>query len=238
MLTRRHFLAVTGAAILSPRVAWATDEFPSSLDHIILGCNELDRGVAFVEERVGVRPVAGGVHPDRGTTNALLSLGELHYLEVMAPDPKATAVQPWAAQQLAALKILTAPRLLAWGAHHSDINALAKKFRDSGIEIRGPFPGSRTRPDGRVLNWTTFSLVDDRHGLLPFFIEWSADSVHPSSDAPAGCHIRRFAAAEPDPAELSKAFQRLKIDAPVERSDKPQLRVQIVGPKGVLELTS
>ena len=238
MLTRRHFLAVTGAAILSPRAAWATDEFPSSLDHIILGCNELDRGVAFVEEHVGVRPVAGGVHPDRGTTNALLSLGELHYLEVMAPDPKATAVQPWAEQQLASLKLLTAPRLLTWGAHHSDINALARKFRDSGIELRGPFPGSRTRPDGRVLSWTTFSLVDDRHGLLPFFIEWSADSAHPSSDAPGGCRIKRFAAAEPDPGELSKAFQRIEIDAPVEGSDKPQLRVQIVGPKGVLELTS
>ena len=238
MLTRRHFLAVTGAATLSPCIAWAADEFPASLDHIVLGCNDLDRGIALVEDRLGVRPVTGGVHPDRGTTNALLSLGELHYLEIMAPDPKTTAVQPWAAQQLAALKTLTAPRLLNWGAHHSDINTLAKKFRDSGIEIRGPWPASRIRPDGRTLRWTSFSLVDDRHGLLPFFIEWSADSVHPSSDAPGGCRIKRFVAAEPDPSELSKAFQRIEIDAPVERSEKPQLRVQIVGRKGVLELTS
>jgi catechol 2,3-dioxygenase-like lactoylglutathione lyase family enzyme len=214
------------------------DEFPSSLDHVILGCSELDRGVAFVEDRLGVRPVAGGVHLDRGTTNALVSLGELHYLEIMAPDPKATAVQPWAEQQLAALKVLTAPRLLTWGAHHSDINALAKKFRNSGIEIPGPWPGSRTRPDGRTLRWTSFSLVDHRHGLLPFFIQWSADSVHPSSEAPGGCYIRRFVAGEPDPAELSKAFQKIEVDAPVERTDQPELRVQIVGPKGAVDLTS
>jgi Glyoxalase-like domain len=238
MLTRRHFLAVTGAAILSPRIAWATDEFPSALDHVILGCNNLDHGITFVRERMGIRPGVGGVHPDRGTANALLSLGEGHYLEIMAPDPNATSVQPWAAQQLAALKGLTEPRLDTWAVHHDDIDALAKKFHDSGIEIRGPYPGSRNRPDGRTLKWTSFSLVDDHHGLLPFFIQWSADSVHPSSDAPGGCQIKRFAAAGPDPAELLKAFQRIEIEIPVERSDKPQLRVQIVGPKGTTELTS
>jgi Glyoxalase-like domain len=238
MLTRRHFLTVTGAAILSPRIAWATDEFPSTLDHVILGCDDVDHGITFVQERVGIRPAVGGVHPDRGTANALLSLGEGHYLEIMAPDPNAKSVQPWAAQQLAALKVLTQPRLVTWAVHHNDLDALAKKFRDSGIEIRGPYPGSRTRPDGRTLKWTSFSLVDDHHGLLPFFIQWSADSVHPSSDAPGGCHIKRFAAAGSDPAELLKAFQRIEIEIPVERSDKPQLRVQIVGPKGTTELTS
>jgi len=172
------------------------------------------------------------------STNALLSLGEGHFLEIMAPDPNATTVQPWAAQQLAALKGLTEPRLVTWAVHHDDIDALAKKFHDSGIEIRGPYPGSRNRPDGRTLKWTSFSLVDDRRGLLPFFIQWSADSVHPSSDAPGGCHIKRFAAAEPDASELLKAFQRIEIEIPVERSAKPQLRMQIVGPKATVELTS
>jgi hypothetical protein len=64
------------------------------------------------------------------------------------------------------------------------------------------------------------------------------DSVHPSSDAPAGCHIEHFAAADQDPAELSKAFKRIGVDAPVERSETPQLRARITGPKGMLEVTS
>jgi hypothetical protein len=68
------------------------------LDHVMLGCNDLDRGIASVEQHTGVRAAFGGVHPDRGTANALLSLGERHYLEIIAPDPKAANIEPGAAR--------------------------------------------------------------------------------------------------------------------------------------------
>jgi glyoxalase-like protein len=238
VVSRRDFLIATGVAALSPSFSWASEEFPSLLDHVILGCNGLEGGIRFVEERTGVRAAPSGVHPDRGTSNALLSLGDRHYLEIMAPDPHAKDIQAWATRQLEALKGLTNPRLMGWAVHPNDIDNLAKKFRESGLQILGPWPGSRTRPDGRVVSWKSFSLADDRHGLLPFFIEWGKDSVHPSSDAPTGCHLERFAVADPNTDELSKALRRIEVAAPVEQSQTTQLHLRVVGPKGALEITS
>src|SRR5208337_1225889 len=155
MVSRRLFLTMTGFAMLAPRFAYSADEVPALLDHILLGCHDLDQGIAFVEEHTGVHAAFGGVHPGRGTRNALLSLGEHCYLEVIAPDPKQSDIQAWAVPQLTLIKQLTTPRLIGWAVHRGEIQALGKKLRESGVAIRGPVPGSRTRADGRVLSWKT-----------------------------------------------------------------------------------
>jgi len=232
-ISRRAFLVFAGGALVAPRVSWAAVEVPSLLDHILLGCNDLERGIAFVEERTGVRAAFGGVHPGRGTQNALLSLGERRYLEIIAPDPKQSGVQ-----QFAVIAKLTEPRLIGWAAHPGDLDSFAKKLNGAGVVFKGPTPGSRKRPDGRMLNWKTLNLADDHGGLLPFFIEWSADSVHPSADAPKGCSLLRFEAATPDPDALAKQVALLGLDLPVVKGDKPQLRATFVGLKGQLTVTS
>jgi hypothetical protein len=237
-LSRRIFLALTGAALAAPSLSGAADdaeedELPALLDHIILGCNNLDLGMELVEQNTGVRPAIGGVHPGRGTRNALLSLGERRYLEIIAPDP---------AQQKIAhfpqLREMKDPRLIGWAVHPPDIAATAKLLRENQIAFQGPAEGSRKRPDGRVLHWKTINLADDRHGLLPFFIEWSPDSVHPSKDAPKKCRLDYFTVMGADPAELSKVFQHIGVGANVERSDRDRLRAHITGPQGELGLSS
>jgi catechol 2,3-dioxygenase-like lactoylglutathione lyase family enzyme len=238
MISRRTFLAMTTGVLCAPTLAWSAEEVPTLLDHILLGCGDLDAGIAFVEEHTGIRAAFGGVHPGRGTRNALLSLGERRYLEVIAPDPKQDSAQPFAAKQLATLKGLKTPRLIGWAVHPGDVESLAKRLHEAGIATQGPWPGSRARPDGHVLSWKSLVLADDRQGSLPFFIEWSADSAHPSVDAPGGCRLERFAVAGPDTAELAKTLHGLGIDAPVERGEGPQLRARVVGPKGKFDVSS
>lgn len=232
-ISRRYFLAITGAALAAPSAIFGKEEVPALLDHILLGCNDLDRGISFVEQHTGVRAAFGGVHPSRGTQNALLSLGERRYLEIIAPVPKQAE-----AADLRGLKSITAPILIGWAAHPGDISSLAKKLAASAIAFEGPQPGSRKRPDGRVLHWSTLNLKDDQHGLLPFFIEWSADSLHPSADSPKGCSLVHFEAVTPDPGTLSKQTTLLGIDLPIAKADKPQLRATIAGPKGQFSVAS
>jgi hypothetical protein len=238
MISRRSFLALTGGAIVSPCIAWAADaeeddEVPALLDHIILGCNDLDKGIDLVEENTGVRPAIGGVHPGRGTRNALLSLGERRYLEIIAPDPAQSQIVHYSQ-----IRSMTDPRLIGWAVHPPNITTIASQLRENKIEFKGPDDGSRKRPDGQVLNWKTINLADDRRGLLPFFIEWSAGSVHPSVDAPKRCSLAYFEVLSDEPDELSAIVKRIGLDLPVQRSDKPRLRALISGPKGDLGLTT
>lgn len=206
------------------------------LDHILVGSNHLERGIAYLEQRIGVRAKFGGVHPGAGTQNALLSLGPNRYLEIIAPDPH----QP-AGLDSRDLKSLNAePSVVGWAAHHPDIDALASRLTQQGFALQGPMPGSRKRPDGRVLTWKVLRLKSDPTDLLPFFIEWSSDSIHPSVDSPQGCRLLRFeaSATHEDAQLLAGQIQALGLDLPLGEGDRSLLIAAIEGPRGQLQLTS
>jgi hypothetical protein len=232
IIRRRSFIALTVGASFAPISTWGAD-VPPLLDHFILGCDDLDRGIDFVEKHTGVRAAYGGVHPGRGTRNALLSLGERKYLEIMAPDPAQQA-----ALQISRLRELKEPRIVGWAVHPTDVSQLAARLRQAGIAFKEPQPGSRQRPDGKVLHWKSLTLIDDHDGLLPFFIEWSADSLHPSADAPKGCRLEGFAAVTPHPDDLAREVGILQIDLSISSGEKPALQATIAGPQGQLTAIS
>ena len=231
-ISRRSAFALLAGAVISSRLTWGAD-VPHLLDHFILGCDDLDRGIDFVEKHTGVRAAYGGIHPGRGTRNALLSLGERKYLEIMAPDPAQQGTL-----QIPRLRELKELRIVGWAVHPADVSQLAARLRQAGVAFKDPQPGSRQRPDGKVLHWKSLTLIDDHDGLLPFFIEWSADSLHPSADAPKGCRLERFAAVNSRPDDLVKEVAILQIDLSISRGEKPALQATIAGPQGQLTAIS
>lgn len=243
-ISRRAFLAFTAGAVLTPPT-WGTEGkvlgFPASLDHILLGCNDLERGIAFVQKRTGIPAAFGGVHPGRGTQNAFISLGERRpgdlnprrYLEIIAPDPKQANVG-----QYSVITKLKEPRLIGWAAHRDDLDQFAERLKHSGVEFEGPQPGSRQRPDGNVLYWKALRLKDDHGGLLPFFIQWSSESTHPSVDAPPGCHLESFEVLTPDPNTLAKIAGQLDLGLEISQAAESQIRAVIRCAGKELKLTS
>jgi hypothetical protein len=233
LLTRRFFLTLAGA-LVSPRGIPAGGNSPTSLDHILLGASDLDAGIAEIEKKAGIRAAGGGSHPGGGTRNALLSLGPERYLEIIAPDPQQSGARSARVHQLAGLK---QPRLVGWAVHTRDIEDVVRRLRAARIPAAGPNDSSRVRPDGTTLHWRTLLLRDNRAGLLPFFIEWGSDTVHPAVDAPAGCKLASFDVESQDEAELRELFQKMGIEVSV-RLGTGLLRARIAGPHGDFELTS
>lgn len=208
---------------------------PEQLDHLLLGTNDRDRGIAWFEERTGVRAAVGGSHPGRGTRNALVALGGRRYLEIIAPDPNQDA-----ANLQLNLGALSEPRLIAWAAT-ADLDALAQRLRDDGDARAVPREGSRSRPDGRLLRWRTLSidadLADPEINPLPFFIEWVAGSLHPSQDAPTGCNLASLEFEHPSPKRLESKLAALGIEAIVRDAAVVGLLAALDTPKGRVVLT-
>jgi hypothetical protein len=232
--SRRSFCVSSACLLAVPAATWAAAaRVPKNLDHIILGCNDLDTGVEYVYQKLGVRAAAGGVHPGAGTKNALLSLGNLRYLEIIAPDPlQSASTDP---RQVADLK---SPALVGWAIHRHDVDDFAAVLHAADVQTEGPKPGSRKRPDGTTLTWKSLGLQDDSNGILPFFIEWGAGSLHPSADAPQGCRLTQLEIGSPDPSSVKSLVEKLQLDVRVARAEMLQLNATIAGPKGTLSLQS
>ena len=207
-----------------------------AVDHLLLGTRDLDAGIAWVAKTFGVKAAVGGSHPGRGSRNALIAFRQRRYLEIIAPDP----AQP--PENLTRnLRTLEEPRLIAWASASTDLSALAKRLQERGQRVTGPLDGARIRPDGGKLAWRTLSLEEafEQAGAdpIPFFIQWSPESSHPSQDSPQGCDVIGFAIEHPKADAVRGLLAQAGIDADVRQAKSCRLIATLDTPKGRVVLS-
>ena len=207
-----------------------------AVDHLLLGTRDLDAGIEWVAETFGVKAAVGGSHPGRGSRNALIAFRQRRYLEIIAPDP----AQP--PENLTRnLRTLEEPRLIAWASASTDLSALAKRLQERGQRVTGPLDGARIRPDGGKLAWRTLSLEEafEQAGAdpIPFFIQWSPESSHPSQDSPQGCDVIGFAIEHPKADAVRALLAQAGIDADVRQAKSCRLIATLDTPKGRVVLS-
>ena len=202
------------------------------VDHVIVGINDLDAGMASLESLSGVRPVAGGEHPGEGTRNALMSLGDGTYLELIAPNPR----EPIELEDVRGLHALTALRPIGWAVGMKDINASRSLLGSHGFSTSSPDPGSRRLPDGSVIEWQTFGFDRFDHPLAPFFIRWQQPGLHPSRTSPGGCRLAALKLVDPAPERLAEALHPLGLNVIVEKAAQRGMELQLACPKGRVTL--
>jgi hypothetical protein len=199
----------------------------ATIDHLVYACPDLDATVAEITRLTGVRPQGGGRHPGLGTHNALLSLGDRTYLEIIAPDP----AQPSNGGPLPfGLDHLTAPALRAWAAAPSDLDAAVRRARAEGFDYGDIVTRHRRAPDDSELTWRmTIYPHDGPVAVLPFLIDWG-DQRHPAQTAPPGLRLRELRILAPNAAQVVSQLRATSIDLPVDQADAPALRAVLTGP--------
>ncbi len=206
----------------------------SRIDHVILGINDLQKGIAELERVTGVKAVFGGAHPGRGTQNALISLGGEHYLEILAPNPEDRESK----EPLDELRALTTLTPVGWAARSDDLPALQQSLQSRGVRTGEIRPGARNRPDGSRLAWKTLGFAPSSTSsspLLPFFIEWDRGSAHPSTTSPAGCRLTGFSLEDPAPESLRESLRAAGLPVEVREGKEPRLRIALACPRGDAE---
>lgn len=207
---------------------------PSRLDHLIYAVPDLDRGIDDVERLLGVRPMAGGRHEAFGTCNALIALGEEHYLELLAPDRSAA---PPDGPRILGLDDVHEPALMAWIARADGIDGFAARVRSRGAALGDVLAGGRTKPDGSRVTWKcTDPAAVQVPGILPFFIDWG-NTPSPAHSAPRGCSLVSFQAQHPQPVSMRAALERLELDLVVEEGTRPAFTAVIECPNGRVTLS-
>ncbi len=204
-----------------------------AFDHILVGSPNLEAAIDWFEKKTGVRPAVGGRHRGRGTRNALVSLGKPHYLELLAPDPEQPNVDT---SRLKVFRSLSTPAPYTWAAVTHDIEATRAAARKAGLKFEGPTPGSRKRPEGQTLEWSSLALADDLDGLLPFFIQWGPNTLHPSEDSPQGCTLRSLQLIAPHPEKVEMALRAFNIKADIKKGQQARLAVTLSTLRGEVQL--
>lgn len=201
------------------------------IDHVIVGVADLDRGMDQFEELTGVRPVLGGDSPGRGTRNALVSLGNGRYLELLGPRSDASTSAD--IQVLRNLKGLTP---LRWVVSTSQPEVTVGHLRQLGYQISDPLPGSRVKPDSTRVKWVRFRITKPELEQAPVLINWDSLSVHPSIDSPAGCILTDLTLVVSSKAPYQRLLQVLPVGVGIRKGDRPRLVVTLSCPKGTVRL--
>ncbi len=209
----------------------STPTFHAQVDHFVVAIRSLDEGIAAFERLTGIKPIPGGKHPNRGTENALVSLGGNTYVEVIAPqkDAKLSPLDE-------PMRELTELTVIGWAIGVSSAEEARARIIKGGMTPSPITGGSRVTPAGATLQWDTFGLLTPQIDVAPFFIHWKEGTPHPSTTSPKGCTLSKVEVQDPAAADLSKIMSLLGVSKVAVSNAPSSIRVSLVCPKGPVTL--
>jgi hypothetical protein len=161
--SRRALLAGTASIGLATFVRSArADSSIQGIDHLVIMFKELEPAILAYRD-LGFTVIRGGEHPV-GTHNALVAFADGSYLELIAFKRPNDQHRWWGAAQAGGgfIDFCMATDDLTWAI---------QAFREAGVSMSDPAPGSRARPDGHKLSWVVASAPKPFMFQAPFLIQ-------------------------------------------------------------------
>lgn len=135
----------------------------TGIDHIVILVEDLDAAIEQYED-LGFVVEPGGRHP-RFTENALISVGDGSYIELIAfYDLDGADAHRWFRFRE------RNGGLIDYAVLTDDLQGEMDRLQGTGITYTGPNEGARQRPDGQEIAWKTATPEAGQSGL-PFIIE-------------------------------------------------------------------
>ena len=201
----------------------------TQLDHIMYACPDLQTGIDEIYALTGVMPAMGGSHPGVGTRNALLSLDNHQYLEIIAPDSE----QDLTGTTGQLLLDHGGTGIRSWAIACDSLTNVATLAAARNIATRDIVDMSRTTPDGIKLAWQLLFLTDPH---MPFFIDW-LKSPHPALATPTGCQLKSFNISATAPELYGNLLKDLALSIAV-TAGANTFTAELKTPKGIVLLNS
>jgi hypothetical protein len=211
----------------------------TNLDHIAVIAPDLGAGVAWLRDVLGVEAPRGGAHPQMGTHNHLLRLGQDIFVEVIAIDPagphpshrrwfglddRDAVTRHWHAGR----------RLRGYVARCPDLAATIGAQADT---FGAPMPISRgdrhwsfaVRADGEL----------PHGGALPCLMDWGGRGTPAPTMADFGLRLQTLLVETPNPDAVHAALDAIGMVRKPEIRRGPEVRLSatIATPQGVRVLT-
>ena len=212
------------------------------IDHVMICVPDLGQGIEAYT-RIGFNIYPGGVHPGRGTHNAI-AFHEDDYLELMSVRDRDEHVASAGGLDTRLLDFLARGGGFRYVAVQSDdLAADVAAMRGRGVDVSDAVEGGRRTPAGQELRWKAAGL-GPRNPLPIFFIQHLTSLAERRRQVPrAGGHPNgvlradRVYVAVPDVAGAAETYGRvLGIPVPaVQRGNviKADMAVFNVGPTGL-----
>lgn len=210
-----------------------------TLDHLTVIAPTLADGVAHVRTCLGIDMPFGRQHPDMGTHNHLLKLGEDVYLEVIAVDP--------AAPRPAHARWFGAGRSGGGAAGVEQRPAPARRVArtqqmDALLAQHGPLLGRKMQLSAGTAPPYFFAIPPGGAlplaGVAPSVIDRGVRPPPIAAMPDLGARLLRFTIGHPEPAMVEDLYATLGVaNAPqVLRGDTVRYRAEINTPGGLKTL--